>query len=170
MKISHRVAFFCFPLRFVQVLLNSDCHVKLVSHAKGMLLSARPLMCSLCSLFPFRLCPLQCDFGLARSVADIDDAAKDAPILTDYVATRWYRAPEILCGSTRYTKAVDMCTTAQWTHSDALAAHAIAAATVLFALLTESKRCCSVCSSGAFCREFGLHLGRIARGHPHVRW
>lgn len=31
-----------------------------------------------------------------------------APILTEYVATRWYRAPEILLGSTKYTKAVDM--------------------------------------------------------------
>lgn len=30
------------------------------------------------------------------------------PILTEYVATRWYRAPEILLGSSRYTKAVDM--------------------------------------------------------------
>jgi serine/threonine protein kinase len=28
--------------------------------------------------------------------------------LTEYVATRWYRAPEILLGSTKYTKAVDM--------------------------------------------------------------
>ena len=26
------------------------------------------------------------------------------PVLTDYVATRWYRAPEILLGSTKYTK------------------------------------------------------------------
>jgi len=30
-------------------------------------------------------------------------------VLTDYVATRWYRAPEIMLGSTSYTKAVDMC-------------------------------------------------------------
>ena len=29
-------------------------------------------------------------------------------VLTDYVATRWYRAPEILLGSTKYTKGVDM--------------------------------------------------------------
>ncbi len=29
-------------------------------------------------------------------------------MLTDYVATRWYRAPEILLGSTKYTKGVDM--------------------------------------------------------------
>ena len=46
------------------------------------------------------------DFGLARSVKS---TKKDSnPILTDYVATRWYRAPEILLGSTKYTKAVDM--------------------------------------------------------------
>ena len=30
------------------------------------------------------------------------------PFMTEYVATRWYRAPEILLGSTKYTKAVDM--------------------------------------------------------------
>lgn len=29
-------------------------------------------------------------------------------VMTDYVATRWYRAPEILLGSTRYTTGVDM--------------------------------------------------------------
>mmetsp|Transcript_61205 Transcript_61205/g.70129 ORF Transcript_61205/g.70129 Transcript_61205/m.70129 type:complete len:364 (+) Transcript_61205:129-1220(+) len=45
------------------------------------------------------------DFGLARSIA-MDDG--DDPVLTDYVATRWYRAPEILLGSHKYTKAVDM--------------------------------------------------------------
>jgi len=47
-----------------------------------------------------------CDFGLCRSVSEMSSAS--APVLTDYVATRWYRAPEILLGSTRYTKAVDM--------------------------------------------------------------
>eukprot|EP00981_Chlorochromonas_danica_P011874 scaffold4337_cov182-Ochromonas_danica.AAC.9 len=30
------------------------------------------------------------------------------PVLTDYIATRWYRAPEILLGSTNYTKGVDI--------------------------------------------------------------
>ena len=46
------------------------------------------------------------DFGLARSVNSSGD---DTNIkLTDYVATRWYRAPEILLGSTKYSKAVDM--------------------------------------------------------------
>ena len=53
------------------------------------------------------------DFGLARSllhgsVGPHDQSGGKDPILTDYVATRWYRAPEILLGSTRYGKAVDM--------------------------------------------------------------
>ena len=29
-------------------------------------------------------------------------------MMTDYVATRWYRAPEILLGSPHYTHGVDM--------------------------------------------------------------
>lgn len=41
------------------LLLNSDCHVKV------------------------------CDFGLCRSVSEMSSAS--APVLTDYVATRWYR-------------------------------------------------------------------------------
>ena len=45
------------------------------------------------------------DFGLARSI-DSDNNSNN--ILTEYIATRWYRAPEILLGSTRYSKAVDM--------------------------------------------------------------
>jgi mitogen-activated protein kinase 15 len=48
-----------------------------------------------------------CDFGLARSVVQQHDQAQN-PVLTDYVATRWYRAPEILLGSTSYTKGVDL--------------------------------------------------------------
>ncbi|XP_014671893.1 PREDICTED: extracellular signal-regulated kinase 2-like [Priapulus caudatus] len=47
------------------------------------------------------------DFGLARSLAQLEDDEVD-PCLTEYVATRWYRAPEILLGSHRYTKGVDM--------------------------------------------------------------
>uniref|UniRef100_A0A3P8Q727 Mitogen-activated protein kinase 15 n=1 Tax=Astatotilapia calliptera TaxID=8154 RepID=A0A3P8Q727_ASTCA len=48
-----------------------------------------------------------CDFGLARSLNQIQEDSGN-PTLTEYVATRWYRAPEILLGSTRYTKGVDM--------------------------------------------------------------
>lgn len=45
-----------------------------------------------------------CDFGLARAI-DNDNPPED---LTEYIATRWYRAPEILFGSNTYTTAVDM--------------------------------------------------------------
>ncbi len=47
------------------------------------------------------------DFGLARSIATINQSVPE-PIMTEYVATRWYRAPQILLGSSKYTKAVDM--------------------------------------------------------------
>ena len=62
-----------------------------------------------------------CDFGLARSLEQIDsnkhsrknstagnEEVQKAPALTEYVATRWYRAPEILLSSPRYTKGVDI--------------------------------------------------------------
>lgn len=51
------------------------------------------------------------DFGLARSVTQITDGVGETgcdPTLTDYVATRWYRAPEILIASKKYTKGIDM--------------------------------------------------------------
>jgi len=43
-----------------------------------------------------------CDFGFARSLPD------SAVSITDYVSTRWYRAPELLLGYTHYGKEVDM--------------------------------------------------------------
>jgi len=46
-----------------------------------------------------------CDFGLAR----VDDPKNaDRCHMSDYVATRWYRAPEVILSRERYTKAVDM--------------------------------------------------------------
>lgn len=42
-----------------------------------------------------------CDFGLAREV-------RSRPPYTDYVSTRWYRAPEILLKSTHYNSPVDV--------------------------------------------------------------
>eukprot|EP00761_Pharyngomonas_kirbyi_P010205 gb/GECH01010223.1/.p1 GENE.gb/GECH01010223.1/~~gb/GECH01010223.1/.p1 ORF type:complete len:231 (+),score=35.81 gb/GECH01010223.1/:1-693(+) len=43
-----------------------------------------------------------CDFGFARN------ASAKHRALTDYVATRWYRAPELLLGSSNYDKQVDI--------------------------------------------------------------
>ncbi|KAM9304310.1 mitogen-activated protein kinase 15 isoform 1-T2 [Morus bassanus] len=48
-----------------------------------------------------------CDFGLARSLCQMNEDQGN-PALTEYVATRWYRAPEILLSSRSYTKGVDM--------------------------------------------------------------
>ncbi|KAL6073702.1 Mitogen-activated protein kinase [Balamuthia mandrillaris] len=48
------------------------------------------------------------DFGLARSIDHLEKHGEELPVLTDYIATRWYRAPEILLGSTTYTKGVDI--------------------------------------------------------------
>lgn len=47
-----------------------------------------------------------CDFGLARGYSS--DPARDAGFLTEYVATRWYRAPEIMLSFRSYTKAIDV--------------------------------------------------------------
>ena len=62
------------------ILLNQECHMKL------------------------------CDFGLARSLTHEAHESEHSPnpALTEYVATRWYRAPEILLASPKYTKGVDM--------------------------------------------------------------
>ncbi|XP_047141776.1 mitogen-activated protein kinase 1 isoform X1 [Hydra vulgaris] len=46
-----------------------------------------------------------CDFGLAR-VADPEH--DHTGMLTEYVATRWYRAPEIMLNSKGYTKSIDI--------------------------------------------------------------
>ncbi|XP_064239214.1 mitogen-activated protein kinase 15-like isoform X6 [Aotus nancymaae] len=47
-----------------------------------------------------------CDFGLARSLRDLPEGP-EGQALTEYVATRWYWAPEVLLSSHRYTLGVD---------------------------------------------------------------
>lgn len=41
------------------------------------------------------------DFGLAREI-------RSRPPFTDYVSTRWYRAPEVLLRSTAYNSPIDV--------------------------------------------------------------
>jgi serine/threonine protein kinase len=44
-----------------------------------------------------------CDFGLARHMEDEWSGTR-----TEYVVTRWYRAPEIMLACTEYSKAIDV--------------------------------------------------------------
>ncbi|GAB9474283.1 Cmgc/mapk protein kinase [Globisporangium polare] len=48
-----------------------------------------------------------CDFGLARGIEPDEDNME----LTEYVVTRWYRAPEIMLSTKEYTKAIDIWST-----------------------------------------------------------
>ncbi|KAL6938287.1 Mitogen-activated protein kinase slt2/MPK1 [Hanseniaspora opuntiae] len=50
-----------------------------------------------------------CDFGLARGYDE--NPVKNNQFLTEYVATRWYRAPEIMLSYQGYTKAIDVWST-----------------------------------------------------------
>jgi len=43
-----------------------------------------------------------CDLGQARYLVDKEKN------LTEYVSTRWYRAPELLVGSKSYDKSIDI--------------------------------------------------------------
>ncbi|XP_050664213.1 cyclin-dependent kinase-like 4 isoform X3 [Leptidea sinapis] len=58
-----------------------------------------------------------CDFGFARLISPGES-------YTDYVATRWYRAPELLVGDTQYSTPVDVwaigCVFAELLSSEAL--------------------------------------------------
>lgn len=47
-----------------------------------------------------------CDFGLCRSTDGVESG--EGLVLTDYIATRWYRSPEVLMGSRRYTEGIDL--------------------------------------------------------------
>jgi mitogen-activated protein kinase 15 len=46
-----------------------------------------------------------CDFGLVRSISSKNDSGL---VLTEGVATRWYRAPEVLLGSKSYSTPADI--------------------------------------------------------------
>ena len=44
-----------------------------------------------------------CDFGLARGFTEGDPTD-----LTEYVVTRWYRAPEVMCACQQYDAKIDV--------------------------------------------------------------
>jgi len=47
-----------------------------------------------------------CDFGFARQLTQ--DNIRECVALTEYVSTRWYRAPELLVGAPVYSHSVDV--------------------------------------------------------------
>ena len=50
-----------------------------------------------------------CDFGLARGISPTFSLSGGVTNhITNYVATRWYRAPELILSHKKYSKAVDM--------------------------------------------------------------
>lgn len=84
------------------LLLNTTCDLKVNKY------TYIPLFCHYCvflSLLNFTIYLQICDFGLAR-VADPEH--DHTGFLTEYVATRWYRAPEIMLNSKGYTKSIDI--------------------------------------------------------------
>lgn len=49
-----------------------------------------------------------CDFGLARSARPPPNIDDSNTFMTEYVATRWYRAPEVMLTFKEYTRAIDI--------------------------------------------------------------
>jgi mitogen-activated protein kinase 1/3 len=57
-----------------------------------------------------------CDFGLARSVKTAEPSGTETGFMTEYVATRWYRAPEIMLTFKQYTKVLLFASPTRLTH------------------------------------------------------
>ncbi|KAF9239857.1 mitogen activated protein kinase-like protein [Melanogaster broomeanus] len=80
----------------VQELMETDLH---------RVIRTQTLSDDHCQYFIYQLC----DFGLARSARPPPNVANDSStFMTEYVATRWYRAPEVMLTFKEYTRAIDM--------------------------------------------------------------
>jgi mitogen-activated protein kinase 7 len=60
-----------------------------------------------------------CDFGLARGFSQ--DPDENRGFMTEYVATRWYRAPEIMLSFQSYTKASEYISKSKSSHIELIA-------------------------------------------------
>lgn len=61
------------------------------------------LLLVILSIIKNKSCDLQiCDLGLARGYVEEEEEK------TEYVVTRWYRAPEVILNASEYSKAVDI--------------------------------------------------------------
>ncbi|CDH56998.1 map kinase [Lichtheimia corymbifera JMRC:FSU:9682] len=94
-------------LYLVQELMEADLH--------QIIRSGQPLTDAHFQYFVYQICrglkyihsANICDFGLARGYSESPES-NAAGFMTEYVATRWYRAPEIMLSFQNYTKAIDM--------------------------------------------------------------
>lgn len=96
-----------------------------------------------------------CDFGLARSAASQED---NSGFMTEYVATRWYRAPEIMLTFKEYTKAIDV-----WSVGCILAE--MLSGKPLF----PGKDCAYLPMSPSMVQRTRLTSRRPPSAHPHPR-
>ena len=101
LKFIHSAGIVHRDLKPSNILINSDACIKICDF--GLARSVMSLTGK--DIIMTDYVATSCDFGLARSVMSL--TGKDI-IMTDYVATRWYRAPEVLLGSTKYNSQADM--------------------------------------------------------------
>ncbi|KAI9070510.1 hypothetical protein K1719_047527 [Acacia pycnantha] len=84
----------CFKdVYLVYELMDTDLH--------QIIKSSQPLSNDHCKYFIFQLLEI-CDFGLARTNGG------DGQFMTEYVVTRWYRAPELLLCCENYGTSIDV--------------------------------------------------------------
>ena len=91
---DHAQYFICQTLRVLKALHSADTIYRDLKPS-SLLLNAN--------------CDLKvCGFGLARSVKTAAPSGMETGFMSEYVATRWYRAPEIMLTFKQYTKAIDI--------------------------------------------------------------
>ncbi|KAG2230030.1 hypothetical protein INT48_007061 [Thamnidium elegans] len=77
---------------FQSFIYQACCGLKYIHSANVLHRDLKP-----CNLLVNTKCELKiCDFGLARGYVDPRNGEGDTGFMTEYVATRWYRAPEIM--------------------------------------------------------------------------